>query len=465
MRAVIIDTDVERIKAVALRDYWVPMPGLEGDASVPKNLQDAGLARPECKGVVLLTGDEDVNLKIAVMVRLLNPAAAVVCRSMSRTHDEELKGLGSVVVIDPFESWAHELGLALHEPSLHTLDEWLVGVRGVTLEQLISHPRGTWILCGYGQLGKTLHRTLKNFGVDMVVIDPDADEVAGIEHGIAGLATRANLERAGVADAAGIVAATNSDADNLAILLTARNLNKNAHLIVRQNHHENELAFSAASADLIMQPSLVTARRILLRLISPLIQDWLDYLEANPDFLHEQCFPRLRSEVGSVEPSLWTLHVDEQDAAGMTAFMAEGGEMNVADMVRSARDREQRLACVPLVLKRAGVNTMLPAGELTLVHGDEVLMCSRRGVEQTIKTNLTNVYTAEYLASGVAPVRGLALNWLSAAKTGSRLDEPSSRARGQTVARVNSNTAATAAGMSSTKYAVICTRYLNPVRQ
>jgi voltage-gated potassium channel len=418
MAAVVIDTDVERIKALGLRDYKVPMPGLEGDASVPKNLQDAGLASPNCKGVVLLTGDEDVNLKIAVMVRLLNPEATVVCRSLSRTHDEELKGLGSVVVIDPFESWARELGLALHEPSLHTLDEWLVGARGVTLEHLISHPQGTWILCGYGQLGKTLHQTLRSQGVNMVVIDPEIDDLDEVDHGIAGLATRANLEQAGVVDAAGIVAATNSDADNLAILLTARNLNSSAHLIVRQNHHENELAFNAASADLIMQPSLVTARRILLQLISPLIQDWLDYLEATPDFLHDECFPRLRAEVGSIEPALWTLHLDDQNAPAAVEHLNQGREISMQDLFRSPRERDRKLACVPLVLKRGEGTTMLPGDEIGMAVGDEILMCSRRGVDQSIKANLANIYTVEYLVTGDSPARGFVMNWI--ASLGSR---------------------------------------------
>lgn len=413
MTAVIIDADVERIKALTLRDYNVPMPGLEGDASVPKNLQDAGVTRANCKGVVLLTSDEDVNLKIAVMVRLLNPQATVVCRSVSRTHDEELKGLGSVVLIDPFESWARELGFALHEPSLHTLDEWLVGAHGVTLEQLISHPQGTWILCGYGQLGRTLHNTLRQLGVDMVVIDPQVDTATDVERGIAGLATRANLERAGVAEAAGIVAATNSDADNLAILLTARNLNKDAHLIVRQNHHENELAFNAASADLIMQPSLVTARRILLQLISPMIQDWLDHLQANPRFLHDKCFPRLRAEVGSVEPALWTLSVDEQSAPAALDMIAAQG-LQLGDVLRDPRSREGQLPCVPLVLRRGEHNTFLPEHEFLLQRGDELLMCSRRGVEQLIKSSLANMYTLEYLVHAQVRPRGVLMNWLGA---------------------------------------------------
>lgn len=418
MTAVIIDTDVERIKALDMRDYAVPMPGLEGDASVPKNLQDAGVGRPNCKGVVLLTGDEDVNLKIAVMVRLLNPNAEVICRSTTHSHEEELQGLGSVVLIDPFESWARELGLALHQPPLHTLDEWLVGAIGVSLEQLISYPRGTWVLCGYGKLGRSLHQSLRAWGVHTVVIDPHIEAVEAVEHGIAGLATRANLIKAGVAGAAGIVAATNSDSDNLAILLTARSLNQDVHLIVRQNHHENELAFNAASADLIMQPSLVTARRLLLQLISPLIQELLDHLEQHPDLLRDVVFPRLRANVGERDPALWTLHLDDKGAPAVIEYLNHGGQLALNDLIRDAANREQSLACVPLVVRRDEERLLIPSEDIALHPGDEILMCSTRAAQQQVKTNLVNVYTLEYLVTGTAPARGYAMSWLTSLMRG-----------------------------------------------
>ena len=124
---VIIDGDPERIKALNLRDYRVKMPGLRADPSVPKTLLDAGLRNPRCCAVVALTSDEEVNLKIAVMVRLLNPNVPVICRSTSQTHEAELKSLGMVTVVDPFEVFAEELQIAIHVPQLHALDEWLVG--------------------------------------------------------------------------------------------------------------------------------------------------------------------------------------------------------------------------------------------------------------------------------------------------------------------------------------------------
>ncbi len=438
MSAVVIDSDIERIKALALRDYNLRMPGLEGDASVPKNLQDAGLTRPNCRGVVLLTGDEDVNLKTAVMVRLLNPAAEIICRSTGGRHDEELAGLGAVELLHPYETWARELGLALHEPMLHTLDEWLVGARGVTLDHLVSHPRGRWILCGYGALGQALHLALGRWGVDTAVIDPNLGEleVQSIVHSnaaeqsaepastsieaanaVVGLATRANLETAGIDQAAGIVAATHSDADNLAILLTARNLNPDVHLVVRQNSHENETAFAAASADLIMQPSLVTARRLLLRLISPLILEFLDHLATTPKLLQEVVFPRLRDRVGATNPALWTVQFSEPQYP-LAVAQLEQQTLTVGDILRDSRDRDRMLPCVALLLRRDKSRIMLPADSVELQVDDELLLCGRTGAESRLRATLSSQYVLKFLASGQEPVRSVVLNWLFSKRHG-----------------------------------------------
>jgi len=406
MNAVVIDRDGERIKALRLRDYSVPMPGLEGDASVPKNLQDAGLTRKNCKGVVLLTGDEEVNLKIAVMTRLLNPEAEVICRSTSRVHEEELIGLGSVVLADPFETFARELGFALHQPPLHTLDEWLVGAKGISLSTLVSYPQGTWVLCGYGKLGRWLYKSLREWGVETVVVDPNVNTATDVADHINGLATRANLQKAGIAGAAGVIAATNSDADNLAILLTARSLNPGAQLIVRQNSHENELAFNAASADLIMQPSLVTARRILLRLISPLIQDLLEYLEQQPEFLSDVVMPALDEAVKVTGPALWTVTIGPQQTPAVMRYIEEAGSLTLTCLFRDIRDRSKSLNAVPLLLKRGEERVVMPDHFHELATGDEILVCSTHQAKARVRANIADTYTIRYLATGIEKPHG-----------------------------------------------------------
>jgi len=34
-----------------------------------------------------------------------------------------------------------------------------------------------------------------------------------------------------------------------------------------------------------------------------------------------------------------------------------------------------------------------------------------------VKTNLTNVYTLDYLVSGIVPIRGYVMSWLASLKT------------------------------------------------
>jgi voltage-gated potassium channel len=413
IHAVVIDNDVERIKALTLRDYDLKIPGLCGDAGVPKNLRDAGLERPECQAVVLLTGDDDVNLKIAVMTRLMNPATEVICRSTERIHEEQLNSLGRVFITDPFETFAHELVLALHSPSLHTLNQWLIGVKDADLEHTISYHPGTWIICGYGRMGRRLHSALDAHQVPTVVIDPNL-EGSEVDHAIVGTATADNLQEAGTHHAAGLVTDTDSDAANLAILLTARSMNPNAHLVVRQNHHENELAFNAASADLIMQPSLVTARRILLRLISPLIQTFLEHLEENPELLGTQVYPALRADIGARAPVLFTVNLNTGSAPGAAGLIEGGVALTLDTLLRDPRHREQHLRCVVLVLRRGSQEHMIPATNMPLEADDELLICATSEAERRIHTSLTNQYLLEYLATGVERSRGILYNWLRA---------------------------------------------------
>ncbi len=70
----------------------------------PKCLEDAGIRMPNCRAVVILTVDDEVNLRIASMARLLNPDIRILCRSTSKRHIEHLGSLGNVTVINPFES-------------------------------------------------------------------------------------------------------------------------------------------------------------------------------------------------------------------------------------------------------------------------------------------------------------------------------------------------------------------------
>lgn len=413
--AVVVDNDSERIKALALRDYRKTMPGLRADASVPKHLLDAGVKQPNCQAVVALTDDEDINVKTAVMARLLNPSVRVICLVTTRRRGEYLQALGRVEIIDPFDAFAEGLGIALYAPSLHTLKHWLIGAPGFSLDKPWHPPLGTWILCGYGRMGQSLRKVLLAHGVRTMVIDPDMEGAEDIpeEEKIWGYANSDTLRKANVLEAAGVVAATDSDPDNLGILLSARSLNPKLCTIVRQSHHENELVFSAADADLIVQPSLITARDILFELISPLVQTFLDHLGQHHETMLDSVTQQLKTILGGHPPHLWTVRISDASAHAVTQLRKQRCTVTIGDIMRDPLDRECNLACLPLVLARRQAKVVMPDPSQTLAARDEVLFCGTRHAERQVGATLDNEYTLQYLVSGVQESRGYIMKWFT----------------------------------------------------
>ncbi|WP_136253816.1 potassium channel family protein [Onishia niordana] len=414
MRAVILDSDPERIKALGVRDYRVAMPGLHADASVPKHLLAAGLEHPACRALVALTNDDDVNLKIAVMARHLNPQLPVICRSTSARHEANLRSLENVTVVDPFEIFAQLVSWAIARPELHNLNAWVVGQRGVKLGELIQVPRGKWILCGYGRMGRWIHHDLQAHGVNTCIIDPDVEtNQAGKDTFLVQQhADHAALVTAGIEDAAGIVIATNRDADNLSTLLSVNALNPDALRIVRQNSHENQLAFDAARADLILQHSLTTARRILKLLISPLVQELIDWLAEREPEETRAVTTRLKAVLAERPPHLWSIRLVPEAAPAVTEYLHNEGEVTLAALCRDARKFPEKFPCEALAIRRAGHSIMLPHEACQLEAGDEILFCGIQWVESMLQATLHNPYTLRYVVTGVDEPRGAVFVWL-----------------------------------------------------
>lgn len=411
--AVVLDSDPERVKALALRDYSVKMPALCADASVPKHLVDAGVRNKNCKAVVVLTGDEDINLKIAVMTRLLNSDVKIVCRTSSARHQEHLKSLESVAVIDPFEIFAQLLGMAITTPLLHNLNSWLVRARDVRLGHPLQMPAGRWILCGYGRMGRWLHEYFTLQGVQTCIIDPDSEQAIGAEQIVNSHADHVTLREAGIEHAAGIVAGTNDDSHNLSILMSTRSLNPQAFVIVRQNYHENQLAFDSSQANYILQTSLTTARRILKLLISPLAQTFIDRLHELDGHHTETIVRRLQKAVGEETPHLWRVNLCRDEAIAVDECFEAGNTLKLGDLVRDPHDLDGSLHCVALVIKRTDSQLLTPANEEVVQRFDEILFCGSERSKVLLAATLNNPQTLQYLLTGNDMPRGYFFAWLA----------------------------------------------------
>ena len=408
----VLDTDSDRIKALGLRNYRVKMPGLCADAGLPRHLLDAGVQHRQCQAVVVLTGSDEVNLKIAVMTRFLNPGLRIICRDTDAEHRELLDTVGGVTLMNPFEIFAQQLRAAIHMPLLRAWVDWLVGDNTVDLEYPVRPPRGNWVLCGYGRMGRSLHETLSAQNVEFSIIDTEEQIEDGEGRRICGRVSRNSLVEANLTHAVGLVAGTNNDEENLRILLSARTIKPDVFLIVRQNRHENELAFNAADANLIMQPSLVLARHILLFLLVPSMGELLQYLTGAGVDKVEDLAHRSRERVPDDFPFLWNEQL-ERIPPVLPGCGEAVREIQLGDLLRDPSRRERSVDALALVVTRGGKNFMLPDARLPLMSGDSVLFCGSRQARQLLFATVRNPYTLHYLVTGEEPPRGWFFRWFN----------------------------------------------------
>jgi len=412
LRGVIIDIDPERIKALRLRDYNLHMPGLCADPTVPKHLIDAGIRMPDCRALAILTVNEEINTRIATMARLLNPDLHILCRSSSRSHIEQLQSLGNITIINPFEIFAQLLSMAITAPRLHNLNSCLVRNPVARLGEPIAVPTGDWIICGYGRMGRWMYRHFVRNGIKPVIIDPRAKDIEGAAQIINDDANRESLCTAGIDHAAGVVAGTDDDHVNLNILMSVKALNPGTFTIVRQNSHENQIAFDAARADLVLQSSLTTARRVLKHLISPQVQRFVDYLREQGEDICQQTVERLRSTIGVQPPHLWQVTLRAAEAEAVIGQLAAGHSLTLGEMRRDPHDLDASLPCMPLSIERGEGRIMLPADSEPLRVGDRLLFCGTELGERLLAANMNNIYTLEYLVTGEDRPRGYLFRWL-----------------------------------------------------
>jgi len=408
MRSVVVDINPERINELELEDLHLYVPGLCADASMTLTLKEAGLLHRQCVGVVALTDDDSVNLKIAITVKLLHPGIKVICRAETRDAEANMGSFGTDSVINPYDTFAHRLALALHSPGTHLLYEWLTGVPQAPLPAPLYPPHGTWLLCGYGRFGKAVKENLDREGVTTVIIESNPEGTGCSGFCVVGRGTEADtLITAGVEQAVGIVAGTDDDANNLSIIMTASELNPDLFMVARQNKRDNHEIFQAALLDLVMQRSEIIARDIFAMITIPLLDTFLRLiLERSNEWANEQV-SRLTAVVGEYVPDVWHFTVDEEHTPALLEVLDEGKSIRMDELSRDSRERSEHLSCLPLLLVRREQEPLLfPDDEVLLQAGDQVLFAGKNGAYERMKWTLQNSNALRYVQTGEESASG-----------------------------------------------------------
>ena len=399
---VVVDQNEEKIGMIRLQNLrdWVPV--LHGNARRPVILQEAGLEHPLCAGVVALTHNNEVNLKIAITAKLLNPRVTVICRADSHDVEANMASFGTDYIVDPFDTFARHLSTALQSPGLYLLQRWLTARPGSPLHDPVYPPSGHWIVCGYGRFGKAVYERLMKKEMSITVVEETPEKTGEPREGVVrGRGTEAEtLLEAGIQEAVGLVAGTDNDVNNLSIVMTARALNPRLFFIARQNYRENDELFQRVKADIVMHPSAIVAEKIRVLLATPMLYEFMGLAAYRSEEWACALVSRIAGLVDHRVPEIQEIIIGGDEHCAVAEALEEGVTVTLGDIMRDPTDRRRTLPCIALLRVSRNDRELLPEPGTELRLGDRLLFCGTRGAFGRMQWNLCHGPTLDYVLTG-----------------------------------------------------------------
>jgi voltage-gated potassium channel len=217
-----------------------------------------------------------------------------------------------------------------------------------------------YLICGFGRVGRQVARDLQAAGASYVVIDSNPESLQAAEDSsipcVEGEASdEAVLREAGIERARALIACVDSDADNIFITLTARELRPDLAIVARSGREESEKKLRRAGADRVISPYKSSGSDMARLALHPQVADVLDVA---PEYRMEEI------EVSAVCPGVGRALADVRGAAIIAALRRGDGQLvpqPPGDLVLEAGD----------VLIASGTSTAMDRLDALFAPGDD----------------------------------------------------------------------------------------------
>lgn len=189
------------------------------------------------------------------------------------------------------------------------------------------------IICGYGRNGKQSVSELKVHNKPYVLVEQDAQILDDLDASlnipfIQGDATHEKtLERAGIHRAKALITTLPKDADNMFVVLTAREMNPDLLIISRASEENSDKKLRRAGADNVIMPDKIGGAHMASLVIKPDIIEFIDYVMGqgnNAANLEEITFENLPTEFQN--KTIKELDIRNKSGANIVGFRTPDGE-------------------------------------------------------------------------------------------------------------------------------------------
>lgn len=202
------------------------------------------------------------------------------------------------------------------------------------MDKKIINMKEHYIICGYGRVGHQVASEFDAFKVPYVVIDTKAEtavelEAKGIPYIIGNITLDENLDKAGIKIAKGLIAAADSDPDNVFVTISARVMNPDLYIVARAGHADLEKKLKVAGANRIISPYFIAGKKMAALAIRPVATDFLDMVMHGEHFELEMREIQIQEIHSIANKTLGEAHVRQRSGANITAVRTKNGEFNL----------------------------------------------------------------------------------------------------------------------------------------
>lgn len=152
------------------------------------------------------------------------------------------------------------------------------------MDKALRKIQGHFVVAGCGRMGSTVCREFAAKQLPFVVIDRDGEALAlareqGWTSYLGDATDDETLQNAGIERARGLASVLPSDSDNVYVVLTARMLSPDLHIIARASEEKVIDKLERAGADRIVSTYQAIAAKVAHLLVNPNVEDFLEIVK------------------------------------------------------------------------------------------------------------------------------------------------------------------------------------------
>jgi voltage-gated potassium channel len=251
-------------------------------------------------------------------------------------------GYGEVMPLSPSEkifvslliiSSIFIVGYAISVITEYILSKNIGVLRQKKVQRKLESMHDHIIVCGFGRNGKQAAQKLLAYNRPFVIIEKNEEVIDRFSDEntlfILGNAIEDEiLLKAGIERASTLICATPNDADNLFVVLSARQMNKNLKIISRASEETSYKKMKLAGADNVIMPDKIGGDHMASLVVVPDLVEFLDNLTVSgqEDSINVEQIPFEKMCPNGKEQAIQDLDVRKKTGCSIIGYRSPNGE-------------------------------------------------------------------------------------------------------------------------------------------